>query len=127
MQSLRDNVEGIRGAFMEDTTHYGVERTLLRHLLTSDLPQEEKTSTRLTGELVASIVGGVGAIEHTLTLITYHVSANPDIQTKLRESLRQEHPHSFSRAPHLAQIPYLDACVNEGLRYSSSPLLVERS
>lgn len=57
----------------------------------------------------------------TLALTFYHILANPEIHTRLREELSTLLPSSSSTIPSLQELeklPYLTACIEEGLRVS---------
>jgi cytochrome P450 len=103
----------------EDTG--GRQPTLIQHLLASDLlPEAEKTTQRLTGEFIAILAGGTMTTARALTTITYFVLADPAIEARLREALApvmRGYPEAVPRWAELERIPYLAACVREGLRW----------
>lgn len=83
------------------------------------MPESEKATGRLLGEFIAILSGGTMTTARTLATITYFVLANPHIEARLRESLAQPmaaYPEKVPRWAELERIPYLAACVKEGLR-----------
>ncbi|KYK58952.1 hypothetical protein DCS_00079 [Drechmeria coniospora] len=97
--------------------------TLIECLLTSDIPEEEKTTQRLTGEIITALSGGTMTTAHTLATITYHVLADPSIGEQLRQSLApimRDFPEKMPRSADIENIPYVAGCVKEGLRLSQS-------
>ncbi|KAM5349174.1 hypothetical protein ACJ41O_008997 [Fusarium nematophilum] len=99
----------------------GRQKTLIEHLLDSDMPESEKETSRLTGEFIAILSGGTMTTARALSTITYFVLADPEIERKLREALAEpmaKYPEVMPRWADLERIPYLAACVKEGLRMS---------
>ncbi|KAF4978236.1 hypothetical protein FZEAL_5341 [Fusarium zealandicum] len=99
----------------------GQQKTLIEHLLDSDMPESEKETSRLTGEFIAILSGGTMTTARALSTVTYFVLADPNIERQLRESLEESmrgYPDKIPRWADLEKIPYLHACVKEGLRMS---------
>ncbi|KAH8896133.1 putative cytochrome P450 [Thozetella sp. PMI_491] len=99
----------------------GRPSTLIQHLLASDMPESEKATSRLLGEFIAILSGGTMTTARALSTITYFVLANPSIATKLAASLEgpmSKYPETTPRWAELENIPYLRACIQEGLRIS---------
>ena len=120
-----DHIEDAKKRRKEGKTVQGDARnTLIEHLLTSDmLPESEKATSRLTGEFIAILSGGTMTTARTLSTITYFVLADSTIQEKLREALAgpmSGYPEKMPRWADLERIPYVAACVKEGLRYEPS-------
>ncbi|KAI9806985.1 MAG: hypothetical protein M1833_002643 [Piccolia ochrophora] len=92
--------------------------TIFHELLTSNLPAEEKTMRRMVYEGQTLVGAGTITTAHALKTITYHLIANPKTLRKLREELADSEPDVNTRLPlqRLEQLPYLSACINEGLR-----------
>ena len=94
-------------------------RSCVEHLLASDLPPEEKSTARLTGEFINIVSGGTMTTARALSTITYFVLADPSIEERLRSCLAtvmSEYPLKMPKWIELENIPYLQACVREGLR-----------
>jgi cytochrome P450 len=98
-------------------SHSG-NKTVFEVLLDSSLPPTELTQTRLQHESVSIVGAGFDTTREILAIITYHVLANPDITRKLRDELRSAipDPKQIPSWAQLQQLPYLSACIEEGLR-----------
>lgn len=94
--------------------------TLFHEILQSNLPESDKTVSRLKDE--AAIVVGAGTLTTSwaLSVATYHLIANPRVLTKLKAELRAAIPDPNARAslPVLEKLPYLVAVVQEAIRLS---------
>jgi len=94
--------------------------TLFHEILQSDLPESDKTISRLTDE--AAIVVGAGTLTTSwaLSVATYHLLASPRILAKLKAELRSAIPDSNASfpLPVLEKLPYLVAVVQEAIRLS---------
>ncbi|KAL8685638.1 MAG: hypothetical protein Q9218_007635 [Villophora microphyllina] len=87
-------------------------------LLDSDLPSQEKSLDRLGREGMVLIIAGSEATARTLSVVSYHLLANPEKLAKLQKQLQVTVPDP-NILPSLAQLenaPYLYACIQEGLR-----------
>lgn len=96
--------------------------TIFHEILQSDLPLEEKSMRRLADEAQTVIGAGLTTTAWALSNATFYIVDNPRIQEILRAELREAFPDldapdalSFQR---LEQLPYLRACVREGIRLS---------
>ncbi|KAI2783538.1 cytochrome P450 [Daldinia loculata] len=101
----------------------GIERerpTVFAELLKSDLPEQEKSMTRLVNEATAIMGGGTGTTSWTLSVITYHLLTKPKLLGKLTDELRGavSDPQNLPPWTTLEKLPYLDAVIQEGLRLS---------
>lgn len=92
--------------------------TVIQALLESDLPSAEKTLPRLTSEANAVVLGGTHTISTVLTVLTYHLIANPEQLGRLRSELQGAVADATDLPAWstLEQLPYLGAVVLEGLR-----------
>lgn len=97
----------------------GQKVVLLQHVLRSALPEEEKTASRLAGELISATAGAIGAMSNVLAYITYMLLTDGVRKARLEKALRdtasgvQSNPLPLRR---LKEVPYLVACMKEGLR-----------
>nr|POE78005.1 cytodhrome p450 monooxygenase [Quercus suber] len=85
----------------------------------STLPAQEKTLERIALEANSIVTGGMEAASATLTYTTFQILNNPDVHARLNMELREAIPDPSS-IPHysdLQKLPYLTACIKEGLRY----------
>ena len=92
--------------------------TVFEVLLASSLPPKELTQTRLQHEAVSIVGAGSDTTREMPSTIAYHVLANPGTHRKLRDELHTAIPDP-SQIPtwaQLQQLPYLTACIEEGLR-----------
>ncbi|KAL4990946.1 cytochrome P450 [Aspergillus falconensis] len=96
--------------------------TVFDSLLSSTLPQNEKTVNRLKGEGQTLIGAGTLTTGNALKTILFHVLDNPNILQKLRAeldgALGNVNILDMSDTTHLERLPYLSACIKEGLRMS---------
>ncbi|KUJ19996.1 putative cytochrome P450 [Mollisia scopiformis] len=95
--------------------------TLIQHLLKSDMPESDKATERLASEFVAILAGGTMSIARGLSTIIYFLLADAELEARLRGSLKEVmggYPERIPKLAELEKIPYLYACVREGLRIS---------
>ena len=96
------------------------KRTIFHHILRSDLPETEKTVERLTQDGVVTVAAGIMTTAWALSVTSFHILSRPDVLRKLKDELDVISVDP-GQAPCLAQIerlPYLTACIKEGLRLS---------
>ncbi|KAG4222841.1 hypothetical protein PC116_g28686 [Phytophthora cactorum] len=101
----------------------GIERkrpTVFAEMFKSDIPEQEKTMSRLVGEAAALMNGGTGTVAWTLSIITYHLLTQPKVLDKLTDELRGvvSDPQRLPPWSTLEKLPYLGAVIQEGLRLS---------
>jgi cytochrome P450 len=88
-----------------------------------ELAQQDKFVGRIVEEATNIIGAGTETTASTLTLLTYHALAKPDILNKLRFELSTAVKHSSSTdlldLRTLEKLPYLQGCINEALRVSN--------
>jgi cytochrome P450 len=95
-------------------------QSLFHYFLTSDIPESEKSTARLQAESLLFLIAGTFSSAHTLSNIVYYVLANPAIEKRLREDLKEvmaRYPDQNPAWADLEKVPYLQACIKEGLRY----------
>ncbi|KAF2756362.1 putative benzoate 4-monooxygenase cytochrome P450 [Pseudovirgaria hyperparasitica] len=102
-----------------ETSEKSQKTSVFRHLLESDVDESVKSIPRLQGE--AFILEGAGTVTTTSTLVmtTYYILANPAVEQCLRKELAStmgDFPHTIPKWTELEKIPYLAACLKEGLR-----------
>ncbi|KAF2807697.1 trichodiene oxygenase [Mytilinidion resinicola] len=92
--------------------------TVMYEVLASTLPQTEKTIIRLVDESATVVGAGIMTTAWVLSVTTFHVTNNASIQHKLRNELEAALPDPTQPLDwvKLEQLPYLAACVKEGLR-----------
>lgn len=95
-------------------------QTVLDVLVESDLPEQEKTAERITGEYVAILLAGTETTSWVLTVLTFYLLTDRVVLDRLTSELKRavESPTQLPRWSTLEQLPYLSAVVHEGLRLS---------
>ncbi|KAL8886488.1 MAG: hypothetical protein Q9192_006477 [Flavoplaca navasiana] len=98
----------------------GPEPGIFAGRLRSNLPPSEKAAERMSSEGLGLLVAGSETTAQTLSVTTYHILANPGIVTELRKQFQIAMPEAgtLPSLANLEAIPYLYACVQEGLRLS---------
>ncbi|KAF4630224.1 hypothetical protein G7Y89_g7918 [Cudoniella acicularis] len=94
--------------------------TLFHELLQGDVPAREKSVNRLVQEAQIVVSAGTETTAWCLSVITFHLLSNPASLEKLRKELQEaipdlDEPVSVEK---IEQLPYLTACIQEGLRLS---------
>ncbi|EPE24159.1 Cytochrome P450 [Glarea lozoyensis ATCC 20868] len=94
--------------------------TIFNEVLDSNLPASEKTTTRLSDEAAGIVGGGIETTKWSATVMCFHIINNPPIHSRLRDELKNAFPDGFEvhELAQLENLPYLMACVKEGLRLS---------
>ncbi|KAH7050151.1 putative cytochrome P450 [Macrophomina phaseolina] len=96
--------------------------TVFHDLLASNLPESEKSTERLGMEAQALVGAGIETTAWSLSVDMFHLLSLPDTMAKLRAELEAAIPSSVpSKMPPwttLEKLPYLTACIHEGLRLS---------
>jgi cytochrome P450 len=93
--------------------------TLFYDLLTSDLPASELTTDRLGGEAQVLLLAGTMSVARTMGHLVVHILLNVDVRQRLKEELSTIASDGSQDIPSyqsLQQLPYLQACIKEGLR-----------
>ncbi|KAF1351423.1 cytochrome P450 [Delphinella strobiligena] len=102
-------------------------KTLFGQILESKVPEHETTEPRLQNEAVSVIGAGFETTRSALTVSSYRIIANPAVYKRLREELHSAipDPENIPAWGQLSQLPFLSACIEEGLRLGYG--LVQRS
>lgn len=105
-----------------ETVHKNIKSSLVRYILSSDIPESEKSTERLGRELMLVLGAGTATTTRALNLVTYYVLANPEIEQRLRNELKDSgvthgYPSEMPKWLEVEKLPYLAACIKEGLRY----------
>jgi cytochrome P450 len=94
--------------------------TIFHTLLSSTLPPAEKSLPRLGDEAQLMIGAGLETTAWALTTTCYHLLSNPStlhlLYTELCAAIPD--PSSIPNSLQLEKLPYLSACVQEGIRLS---------
>lgn len=97
--------------------------SVFHHLLSSDIPESEKSVKRLQAESMIFLLAGTLAGAHTLTFVVFHVLSNPATEARLRAELENVFELSpkggkvkIPKWSELESLPYLKGCIKEALR-----------
>jgi hypothetical protein len=90
--------------------------TIFKELLDSNLPQKEKTVTRMRHEGVMLVSAAIHTTKWVLSIAMVHVLRSPNILQMLKNELFEawpnvDDPPTFQQ---LEQMPYLTAVIQEG-------------
>ncbi|KAK0449729.1 cytochrome P450 monooxygenase [Desarmillaria tabescens] len=77
----------------------------------------------LTAEALTLLIAGSDTTSNSTCAIIYYLARNPHVQAKLHKELDEQLNDSVSTADEVKNLPYLDACINEGLRLHSTSAL----
>jgi cytochrome P450 len=95
------------------------DRTIFHGILRSDLPDEELEMEMLKDHAVSLIAAGIASTELTMRTAFFHIVSNNNIWKKLRHELECAMPDSqepVSLDNVSERLPYLTACIDEGMR-----------
>ncbi|KAF7896597.1 hypothetical protein BELL_0503g00060 [Botrytis elliptica] len=95
--------------------------TLFYDLLTSDLPASELTTDRLGAEAQVLLMAGTMSVARSMGHLVVHILLNVNVRQRLTEELStidQDGSQNIPSYQTLQQLPYLQACIKEGLRMS---------
>lgn len=98
--------------------------TVFDHLVHSDLPPEELTVERLASEAQVLLGAGTVTTAQSLNHLVVHILLHSRVETRLRQELAAatyaSTTGSWPPLRELEKLPYLQACIKEGLRYAAS-------
>ena len=116
IRDCRTQVSAIINGTNDKTGHL----TIFHDLLQSNMPDSEKSVDRLVQEGQIIVSAGTETTAWCLSVITFHLLSNPRILHNLRQELEGAIPDHNKPVPveKLEALPYLTACINEGLRLS---------
>lgn len=84
--------------------------------MNSNLPESEKTDSRLGDEAQLIVAAGIITTSGSLSVASFHLTNDPQKLTKLRSELASA--GSISDWRQLEKLPYLNGCVHEAIRLS---------
>ena len=89
----------------------------------SDLPANEKSLIRISQDGLVLVLAGTETSALTLSMATYHILAKPHLLKRLQTELQSSFPTTADDTiisyRDLEKLPFLAACINEGLRLAS--------
>ncbi|KAK6497772.1 hypothetical protein TWF481_012174 [Arthrobotrys musiformis] len=126
VSAILDFTDQCRAAVMRQKTRWHAGETdmvtIFAQLFQDDLKRGRKASTdkELSADAVLTVSAGMDTLGHTLTLATYYLVKNPDVQGKLLSELKtvMKHPKDDVSEETLEHLPFLQACLKESLRFS---------
>ncbi|KAG5642361.1 hypothetical protein DXG03_002958 [Asterophora parasitica] len=80
----------------------------------------------LTAEALTLLIAGSDTTSNSTCAIIYHLASNPSVQRKLHAELDEQlgtEDELAATADQVKRLPYLEACINEGLRIHSTSAL----
>ncbi|KAH8712013.1 cytochrome P450 [Phaeosphaeriaceae sp. PMI808] len=93
------------------------KRTIFQEILSSKLPDEDKSSRRLADEAQIVVGGGVETTAFALAIAAFHIINTPRIYERLHADLAAAFPNRTTLELYtLEQMPYLKACIMEAAR-----------
>lgn len=93
--------------------------TLFDQLVHSDLPESELTVERLASEAQVLMGAGTVTTARSMDHLVFHILSNERVRLRLREELADamaDWPEKTPSWQTLEKLPYLQACIKEGLR-----------
>ena len=89
-------------------------------MLRSELPPEDKEITRLNEEAQLLVAAGLTTAAWAMSVTSFHIIQKSSIYERLRHELLTALPgkHAPITWSAVENLPYLNACIREGLRFS---------
>lgn len=117
-----EQIDKIKAEVAQEGKKSGVEmkQSVFHEILRSDLPPSEKDSSRLKREAFALLAAGTITTASTLSLVTYFILADPEVEKRLKRELKDITADFPEKVPHwadLEKLPYLQGCIKEALRF----------
>ncbi|KAI9926006.1 hypothetical protein ASPWEDRAFT_107650 [Aspergillus wentii DTO 134E9] len=120
LAQMQTNMHATLSAHEEKSHAKSSQQTIFDRLTDPDVPAEEKTATRLKDESLILLSAGTETTSRALTVMSFYLSRDPAMRSRLRDELKQVMPTPTSPVtwPELERLPYLTGVVNESLRLS---------
>jgi len=112
-----------RAAAEKDTEFLGEAPIIYKVVRESNLPEPEKSLSRMAAETVVLTSAGTDTTARTLAIAQYHILSNPAIHTRLLAELRTVIPAPGAVIPShdaLEKLPYLTGIILESLRLGNT-------
>ncbi|KAI1875017.1 uncharacterized protein JN550_002446 [Neoarthrinium moseri] len=117
-ERARDN---IRKALSGDAINDENVSSLFHHVVTSDMPEEEKSEPRLLKEAQMILAGGSWTSGRTIGVAAYHILSRPHLRAELQKELKEPMatwPQNVPTWAELEKLEVLQAIIKEALRIS---------
>ncbi|KAH7320881.1 cytochrome P450 [Stachybotrys elegans] len=114
LESLQAQIEEIKKAKNATGT-----KTIFHDILSSDIPDSEKTTSRLTDEAAVIVIAGSETTASTLAALTYILLSDPALLARLKTELEDVMPDRYAPPPTasvLDGLPFLNAVIQETIR-----------
>ncbi|KAH8887942.1 trichodiene oxygenase [Thozetella sp. PMI_491] len=94
--------------------------TVFEYIFDSDLPDDEKSTWRLTAEGMTLMAAGTETSSWTLAVLTFYLLNDPKLLARLTEELKEAvpDPQNIPSLATLERLPLFGAVILEGLRLS---------
>ncbi|KAL5419969.1 hypothetical protein PMIN06_003909 [Paraphaeosphaeria minitans] len=117
--SMRDQVKEVRQN-IESEKAEAQEGTIFFSIIRSDLPPEDLTIPRLKDEAMSVVGAGIETTKMALAVLCFHIITTPSVLKRLQMELQEAIPDPSNPPPLsvLEKLPYLYACLQEGIRLS---------
>lgn len=114
-------VSDVRRRRNDSTFKTASHPTIFHEILNSNLPESEKSVSRLWQDGQVVVLAGTLTTATALAEISFHLLEQPDEMRKLKAELSAAIPDPSQLPPvaKLEQLPYLTAIIKEGLRLSN--------
>jgi len=101
---------------------------LVNRVPTEEFKRLGITESTVKSQAILFLLAGFDTTATTLTMLTYRLAKNPEKQKKLTEELDTIYEKTGGKITHdtLADLPYLNACINESLRLCPPLIRIER-
>jgi cytochrome P450 len=112
-----------RAAAEKDTEFSGEAPIIYKVVRESNLPEAEKSLSRMAAETVVLTSAGTDTTARTLAIAQYHILSNPAIHARLLAELRTVIPAPGGAIPShdaLEKLPYLTGIILESLRLGNT-------
>lgn len=93
--------------------------SIFRHIFQSDMPDSEKSDSRLVKEAQVLLSGGTVSTARTLGFASYYILSRPEIRERLQVELLDimtKWPEHVPPWADLEKLEYLQAIIKESLR-----------
>lgn len=95
--------------YSQSDVDLGMEKTIIHHLIESDLPEEEKRFERVWQEGQIVIGAGADTTANTLAVTHFYLLDNPEVRRKLVAELAEALPDKYAPVTLsvVEKLPYL--------------------
>lgn len=93
--------------------------SIFRHIVSSDMPESERSVERLSREAMVLFVAGTATTARITWFISYFILRDSHMMERLGNEVRHimaDYPKSPPRWSELEKLPYLQAIIKERLR-----------